>query len=285
MKALIAGTRAEVLRLRRWPGLWVLLGVWLLLNIMFGYVFPYLSYRGGGGGFGGGDGVPLSVLLDRVLPGNVPVAVVQGIPMFGGAILLTLGALATGSGYGWGTWKTAFTQGRGRTTIAGGSLLALAGFAVVIVVATFLVDLAVAAVLALVEGQALALPSAGAIAGGLGGAALIAIMWTITGAVIGVLTRGPALAVGLGVVWLLAIENLLRGTASLLDWLRPVTDVLPGTVAGSVAAAVGATPVSEGGTPGVVTNLAGGPAFALAAAYLVVFAMAAAVLLRRQEIS
>ncbi|HEV2781663.1 MAG TPA: ABC transporter permease [Actinophytocola sp.] len=284
MTALVSSTRAELLRLRLWPALWVMLGIWVLLNLTFGYVFPYLSYRTGGGGFSN-EGVPVADLLAQILPGNVPAAVIGGIPMFGGAIMLTLGALAAGGGYGWGTWKTTFIQGRGRIAAVGGNLVALVGFAIALVLATFLVDLGVAAALAAVEGQSLALPPVGEIAGGLAGAVLIAAMWTLAGAAIGALTRSPALAVGLGVVWVLAVENLLRGTASLLDWLRPVTDVLPGTVAGSVAAAVGATPVSEGGPPGVVTNLDAAPAVILAAGYLVVFALLMVFTMRRQDIT
>jgi len=39
-------------------------------------------------------------------------------------------------------------------------------------------------------------------------------------------------------VWVLVVENLLRGAAQLLTELQDVTDVLPGTAAGSLAAAV-----------------------------------------------
>jgi hypothetical protein len=43
--------------------------------------------------------------------------------------------------------------------------------------------------------------------------------------------------------------------------------------------------VSKGGTPGVVANLDAGPAVALALAYLVVFAVVTAVLVRRRDVS
>jgi len=283
MTATVASTRAELVRLRHWPAVWVLLGVWLLLNLTFGYLFPYLSYRGGGGGFGGGDRSPAE-LLAQVLPAAFPDAAVRGMPMFGGAIMLTLGALAAGSGYGWGTWKTAFTAGPGRLPVLGGTLAALATVVVAVVAATFVVDLGVATALAAVEGQGMALPPAGDIARWFGGGVLILVMWMFAGVAVGTLTRSPALAVGLGAVWVLAVENLLRGTASLLSWLAPVTDVLPGTVAGSVAAALGARPVSAGGSPGVVSNLDGGPAFALAVAYLMVCAAVTVLVARRQDI-
>jgi len=47
-----------------------------------------------------------------------------------------------------------------------------------------------------------------------------------------------ALSAGLGLVWVLVVGNLLRGAPQLLTELQVVTDVLPGTAAGSLAAAV-----------------------------------------------
>ena len=283
--ALLASVRAEVLRLRRWPAVWVTLGAYLLLNVAFGYGFPYLSYRNGDNGFST-EGVPPEALLADVMPAGVPGALVQGMPLFGGALLLTLGGLAAGSGYGWGTWKTVFTQRPGRLTATGGTLVALAGIVVALVLATFAVDLGIASALAAVEGQAIGWPAAADVGAALGGGVLILGMWTLAGFAVGTLARGPALAVGLGLVWVLVVENLLRGVAALLDWLQPVTDVLPGTAVGSIAGAVGAAPVLEsGGTPGVLTTLAGGPATAVALGYLVVFAVATGLLVRRRDVS
>lgn len=282
MASLLASARADTLRLRRWPAVWVLIGIWLLLNIIFVYVFQYLEYRNGTGAFAD-DGTPRAELLAGVLPGRVPLAVVQGMPMFGGAIILTLGALAAGSGYGWGTWKTALTQGPSRLAVAGGTLVALVGLVLAVIAVTFVVDLSFASALAMIEGQPLGFPAIGPLAKAFGCGILILGMWALAGATIGTLSRSPALAVGLGVVWVLAVENLLRGLASVLDWLRPVTDALPGTAAGSLVASLGATPVSEGGSPGVVNNLAGWPAAGVTLGYLLVFMVCSGLLVRRRD--
>ncbi len=284
MNAVLASARADTLRLRRWPTVWVLVGIWVLLNVMFTYVFRYLSYRNGSGPEAN-DGTPRAELLAGVLPGRVPISVVQGLPMFGGAIMLTLGALAAGSGYGWGTWKTALTQGRKRPAVAGGTLIAMAGLVLVVLAVTFAVDFGFATVLAMIEGQPLDVPGTGATAKAIGAGILVAGMWALAGVAIGTLTRSPALAVGVGVVWVLAVENLLRGVASLLSWLGPVTDVLPGTAAGSLVAAIGATPVGQGGSPGVVTNLAGGPALGIVLGYVVLFLVWTVVLVRRRDVA
>jgi ABC-2 type transport system permease protein len=284
MTPIIVSARAELLRLRRWPALWVLLGAWLLLNIIFGYVFSYLGYRSGGGF--GNEGVPREQLLAGFMPAAVPKVLVEGMPMFGGAILLSLGALAAGSGYGWGTWKAAFTQGPRRLSVTAGMLGALACVVAGVVAVTFAVDLGIASALAAIEGQDIVWPGLGDTIGALAGGALILGMWVVAGVALGTLARSPALAIGLGAVWVLMVDNLLRGAGTLLDWLEPVTDVTPGTVAGSLAAALGGTPVSdEGGTPGVVTNLSGGSAVALALAYLAVFAVLTGALVRRRDVN
>lgn len=275
--------RGELLRLRRWPAVWVMAGAWLVLNLMFVYLFAYLSYRNGGSGFGS-DGNSQEELLAGIMPADVPLAVIRGMPMFGGAIMLTLGAVAAGSGYGWGTWKTVYTQGRGRLAVTGGTVAALGAVVVAVVTVTFVVDLLVSSVLSIVEDQSYALPSLGSVALGFGSGVLILGMWTLVGVLLGTLARGPALAIGLGVVWVLAVENLLRGLSSLVSWLGPVVDVLPGSAAGSLVASLGAVPVSEGGTPGVVAAVAGGPAAMIAAGYLIVFVALTVVLIRRRDI-
>jgi len=273
--------RAELRRLVRWPALWVLGSVWLALNLTFGYVFPYLTYRTGSSV---GPGAEAS--LGQMLPDQAPLAVVQGMPMFGGALVLVLGALAVGSGYGWGTWKTVFTIGPRRGAAIGGTLGALGVMLAALVVATFAVDVAASTAIGLAEDQALVAPGLTDTLSGLGGALLIAAMWMGGGVLLGAITRGPALAVGLGLVWSLVVENLLRGVAGLLGSLETVTNLLPGTVAGSVAGAVGALPVSDpNGTPGVNTVWDGSAATLLLVAYLVAFALATVGLVRRRDLT
>ncbi|MPZ60977.1 MAG: ABC transporter permease, partial [Propionibacteriales bacterium] len=119
---MIASTRAELLRLFKWPVTWVLIGVWLTLTLMFGYIFDYLSYRDA---VSNGNDRLAETMLSQLSLTDVPSTIVAGLPMFGGALMLILAALVTGSGYGWGTWKTLFTTGPGRLTTLGGTLLAL----------------------------------------------------------------------------------------------------------------------------------------------------------------
>jgi ABC-2 type transport system permease protein len=281
MTGLLASVRAELLRLRRWPAVWVLVGVWFALGLAFVYVFNYVAYRTGNGS-AVADAVPRAQLLANLMPDAVPVAAVQGTPLFGGAILMILGALTVGSGFGWGTWKTVLTQGPGRGTAFGGTLVVLALAVAALVLATFALDLGVASVLAVVENQPVQLPSIGELARGAGAGALVLGMWAAAGVLIGVLTRSPAIAVGLGLVWALVVENLLRGVSSLISGLAVVTDHLPGTAAGSLVGALGGNAGER--APGVQTILDGGTAIWFLLGYLVLFALGGLALMRRRDV-
>jgi ABC-2 type transport system permease protein len=284
----LRSTRAELLRLRKWPALWVTIGAELALNLLFLYVFNYVSYRSGDGAEGGGivEGVSKDSLLADMLPTAIPRVATSGMPMFAGALVLIVGALAAGSGYGWGTVKTVALQGPGRLASLTGTCAALTVFVVALVVALFALDVGVSLLVATTESQPVVWPAAGDLAQAFAGGVLVMLTWTFAGVLVGTLARGPALAVGLGLVWVLAVENLLRGVGALWSPIERVTDLLPGTAAGSLAGALGATPVSEpGGTPGVLTTLDGGQAVALLAAWVTAFLLGTACLVRRRDIT
>ncbi|WP_431967275.1 ABC transporter permease [Nocardia sp. bgisy134] len=282
MTDLVASARAELLRLRGWPAFWIVLGTWILLNLTFSYLFNYLAYTSGEQS-AMSDGLPKDVLLQQMLPAAVPEVFTQGMAMFGGALMLILGALAVGSGYGWGTWKTVLTQGPSRSAAVGGLLIGLALVVVALVCVAFAVDTGVAALIASTESQSLALPSAARVFDGLLTGTAILGMWTLAGALIGALARGPALAVGLGLVWVLVVENLLRATSAIFAPIAALTDRLPGTAAGSLAGAM--RTVGGPATPGVLDTLSRTESLTLLALYAVFFAAATLTLIHRRDLT
>ncbi|MFE7506280.1 ABC transporter permease [Promicromonospora sp. NPDC057488] len=285
MSAVLHATRAELLRLRRWPAVWITVGAWAALALTFGYVFDYVSWATGTESFASDPGTgeaARDALLAGLLPQAVPDVLVQGMPMFGGALAMVLGALVAGNGFGWGTWKTAFTQGPSRGAVVGGSLTALSVFVALMVGATLVLFTVVSAGIALAEDQAIVWPTASATAQAVGGGLLVLEMWALLGYAVGILARGPALAVGLGLVWALVVENLLRGVGSLLDAVEQVTRFLPGTAAGSL---VGALTGPGTGTPGVLDVLPGDRAVATVAAYVVGLCAVVVVVLRRRDLA
>jgi len=283
MAAILASTRAELLRLRKWPAVWVTIGAWLALAAMFGYVFNYVSYATGDNSFSN-EGQTAGSLLADLLPANVPSVMIQGTPMFGGALMMVLGALVAGGGYGWGTWKTVFTQGPSRTAAVLGSLVGLTVTVVGLVLVTLVMCLGISLSIAVAESQSVVWPSGIDLLQGVGTGLAVLEMWALGGFLLGTIARGPALSVGLGLVWAMVIENLLRGTGTLLSAVEAFTHVLPGTAAGSlVGSIVGVEPGGDR-TPGVIDTLSATQAIWTLAAYVVLLPAAALWLTNRRDV-
>lgn len=277
-------TRGELLRQRKWPAAWVTLGAWLLMALMFGYLFSYLSYKTGDASFIS-RGTTSEDLLARVLPANVPNVLVQGMPMFGGALMMVLGAIIAGNGYGWGTWKTLFTQGPSRISSAVGSMVAMTVFVAGVVLATLVAYLAVSLAIALTESQPVVWPALSDVLLSVGGGILILEMWALFGFALGTIARSPALAVGLGLVWALVFENLLRGVGAILGPVEAFTAILPGTASGSMVGALVDMSGNANGTPGVLDVISGTQATITVMLYLVALPLLSLVLIRRRDVA
>lgn len=280
---LLGSTRAELLRLVRWPAVWVTIVAWLLLNAVFGYVFNYVTYASGENNFSN-LGESRESLLASLLPTAVPDVIPQGMPMFGGALMMVLGAVIAGNGFVWGTWKTAFTQGPSRTATVLGSWAAMTVFVAGVVLATVVSDFAMSLGVAALESQPLAWPGFGDTLVATGAGFLVLLMWASAGYLLGVLARGPALSVGLGLTWALVIENLLRAVGRSLDAIATFTEFLPGTAAGSlVGQLIGVSGPDP--APGVLDTLSTERAVITLAAYLVMLPAATLVLMRRRDVA
>jgi ABC-type transport system involved in multi-copper enzyme maturation permease subunit len=267
--------RAEGLKVVRRPAVWTLLGVALALSLTFTYLVPYAGYAGGTAGPTADRG--LAALLPGQLVGNS----VGGLPVFLGALMLILGVLVVGSEYAWGTWKTVFTQDPSRLRVYAAKLAVAALAALAGVLAVFAAGAVASALIAVAEASPVTWPAVTDLLTGIGAGWLIASMWTVLGALLGIALRGVALPVGLGLVWLLAVQNLLSLIAApLLDWVAQLQKGLPGPNAGALVAALGAA----ADTPGVAAVVGGGQAAAVLVAYLVGFAVVGGAVLKRRDI-
>jgi ABC-type transport system involved in multi-copper enzyme maturation permease subunit len=276
--------RAEVLKLLKRPAMWILGVVFLVLAQVFGYLIPYVAYRsGGGGGFAAGE-TPAQLLAD-LLPARLVPNTLGGFPMFAGAVALIIGGLVAGSEYGWGTLKTMLTQRPRRLSVLGGKVLAIVVTAIALVLAVFAVNALWSWVIATVEGRPADWPPLLDLSRGLGAGFLIIGMWSLFGALLGILFRNTSLAVGLGLVWALVVENLIRGFAGLLGFLDAFQKGLPGVNAGSLVASLGATTQDQpGGTPGVTTAVSGPQAVLVLMAYVAVLVLIAGLTLQHQDV-
>jgi hypothetical protein len=275
--------RAESFRLRRWTAVWVLAAAWLVLDALFTFVFNWVSYASGSTNFSN-KGESKADLLASILPSALAENLPQGMPLFGGALMMVLGAIIAGNGYGWGTWKTVFTQGTSRSATAVGSILATASAVLGLLIVTIGLDVAFSLVIAGATSHGAYWPAAGALTKSIVAAFMVMLMWAMAGYLLGTIVRNPAVSIGLGLVWNMVIENLLRGVGNSLHAIATITHFLPGTAAGSLVGRLAGTD-SVNPTPGVLDTLGTDRAVVTVAIYLVALPALAWFLLRRRDVS
>jgi ABC-2 type transport system permease protein len=268
---------AELLVLRKRPATWILLGIWTFLGLFFAYVVPYaLDPEDSPGG--------LQQFLPESLAGNL----IEGFPFFGGVFGLMLGVFAVGSDYGWDTLRTLLTQRPGRVRVLAAKLGALGLVLVPFVLALFATGAVASYVIAQIESAPVQWPSAWLLLRAAGAAWLILAAWTALGVLLGVLTRGTSLAIGVGILYALVIEGLVSAFAESVSVLEPLTEVFLRANGYSLAAALGTSVASiESSGPGSF----GGPfvdatqAVVALAALIAAFVALSALVLRRRDVA
>lgn len=266
---------AELLVLRKRAATWILLGLWTALGVFFAYVIPYaLDPEDGAGG--------VAEFLPDALAGNL----IAGFPFFGGVFALMLGVFAMGSEYGWDTLKTLFVQGPGRLEVLGSKLIALAIVLVPFVLSLFVAGAIASYVIAQIENAPVSWPSAWLLLRAMGAGWLILASWAALGVLLGVLTRGTSLAIGIGILYALVIEGLVGALAE--GVLEPVAEILLRANGYSLAALLGASVSSiEDSGPGSYSGPLAGSAQAilLLVVLTAAFVALAGVLVRRRDLS
>jgi ABC-2 type transport system permease protein len=269
--------RAELAKQASRPSSWLLLGVAALLTLTFAYVIPYAGYAGMV------SGTPAASRgLASMLPAQFVGGVVGGLPVFVGALALIFGVLVAGSEYGFETWKTVLAQQPSRVRVYSAKLVTVAVGTLAAVLTLSAVAATASVVVAGVEAQPMDWPSAVDIAAGIGVGWLVTFMWGSLGVLLGIGLRSVALPIGLGLVWLLAVQNLLSGIAApLVPAIADAQQYLPGPNAGALAAALGASEQ----TPGIDAIVGSGHATIVVTAYLVAFCALGGWLLHRRDIA
>jgi ABC-2 type transport system permease protein len=275
---MIRSVSAELLVLRKRTSTWILLGIWLVLALVFAYVVPYATYLN----------EPGRESLTDVLPQRLVGNVLVGFPFFGGVLALMLGVLTFGSEYGWGTLRTLFTQRPGRLHVFGAKLLALAVALVPFVLVVFALGAGASSVIALREGEAVDWPSAWLVMRGLAAGWLILAVWAAFGVMLAVLSRGTALAVGVGILYALVFEGLLSALASQVSAVDRIVEFFLRANAYSLVTKLGvsASDVADSG-PGSFDGpfVGGAQALLVLGSYALVFLVLSAWLLRRRDVA
>lgn len=311
-----ASFRAEWLKLRKRRAVQVL--VLLLVGIPFGfsYALSYWMYRGAQGGITVLGNVVDQELLG-LLPGKAAVQLFGPQIGIGGPLMLILSVLAAGSEYSWGTIKTVLTRRPSRLAVYGGKVLALGMIVTVILLLVVVADAATTALLARRETDAalhpfvpfitvemskrppplpdaelarqanalaaklppaLQWPPVLDIAKAVGAIWLIMAMQGAFGLFLSTLTRSTALAVGMGLVWLLVIEWLVASQVThATTVVRGIVEALPGANIDSLIRSL-----TAGAAPTASLNAT--QAGLILAVYTAAFLVLGALLLRTRDV-
>jgi ABC-type transport system involved in multi-copper enzyme maturation permease subunit len=275
---------AELLLLRKRRSTWILLALWTALAMFFSYVIAYIDYRNGDPGEGPGYTPSLEELLPDQLAGHLS----GGFPFFGGVFALMLGVLTLGSEYGWGTLRTVFVQRPGRLQVFAAKLVALAAGLVPFVLAVFALGTVSSYAIAWNEGVASGAPPLWDLVRALAAGWLILAVWAVLGVALGLLSRGTALAIGVGILYALVIEGLISAFADQIGLLEPLVQFFLRANAYSLVEGLGATTTgaaTEG--PGAFSGpfVGGAQAFIVLVGYIAVFLLLSGFLLRRRDVT
>src|SRR5215471_10358703 len=220
---MLRDVRAELTKTLHRPAIWWLVAIACLLELLFTYLIPYAGLSGLT------DGPTSDRGLASMLPAKFIGNSLGGMPIFVGSLALIFGVLAVGTEYASATWKTVLAQGPSRTTVYGAKLAAVAMFAYILTAALFACSAASSAVVAALKDQPMHWPGLTDLVAGFGAGWLIVTMWTTFGVALAVVLRGLALPIGLGLVWMLVVQNLLAAIAApLIDWIAQMQKWLPG---------------------------------------------------------
>jgi len=187
-----------------------------------------------------------------------------------GIIALCVFAAQTAQEYTYGTLRNLLVRQPGRLRILLGKLIAMKIFALILVLISALVSIAISLLLAerAKVTTDLWFTSEGyqAIGQNLLNVSISVIYFGIVGMVLGLLLRSPISAISIGVLWLLIIENLIGAVKpETLDWM-------PGNQLATIA---------QGGTP----ELSYSHALTLGTSYVFLGARVAAILFSRRDVA
>jgi ABC-type transport system involved in multi-copper enzyme maturation permease subunit len=242
---------AELLKLRKRPATWVIGIIFAAATLVFGYLLIYLvTVAVSGAETPQGAQTPQPGVPPLLLPEGFLTNVIGTFANFGSGLALIIGALAMGSEYGWDTFKVILTQRPGRLGFLTGKLLAVALALLAITVAIMILGAGASYGIAIIEDAAVDWPGPVEILKGIGAGWLILTTFAAMGMALATLFRGTALAIGIGLVYVLVLESIFVGLASQSETVASIGKRLPAKDATDLSNAFGQTPQALGGAQG-----------------------------------
>jgi ABC-2 type transport system permease protein len=280
---MMGAIRGELFASRRRPAMWIISVLWIVLALLFAVIIPLIVYHAIEG-----SADYTAAQREEVIAGAYPQGIVSSAaalyPLFGSAMMLILGTIMMGGEYRWATLGTLLTQGPSRVATVLAKWVSGALTSLMVVVALFGAFAVAGLILALAEGHAVSWPDWTTLLGGVGAAWLVSLAALSVGMFLVALFRSSGTAIGVGLIWLLALENVVAQLATLSPALNWLPRMLLSPNAGSLAAALGSASQRDGGVPGVVATSPPWLAVAVLIGYAVVFAGLAAAVVRRRDV-
>jgi ABC-type transport system involved in multi-copper enzyme maturation permease subunit len=274
---------AELMLLRKRVAVWILLSFWTFMAILFSYLLPYYAYTSG---ITLHDRAVGFLLLEQLLPSNFVGIITGSFPFFGGTMVLILGVLSMGSEFSWGTLTPVFTQRASRIKVFGSKMAALAIALVPFVLSVFILGLIASLLIALREGQPTDLPPLLEMLKALGACWLILAVWASFGVLLAVISRGTALAIGLGIIYGLVLENIISAFGRQVDLLNEIAKGFLRTNSYSLISSLGGPIQSAGGPGGFIgPALSGTQSLLIIIGYIVFFTMVAGAVMRWRDVA
>jgi ABC-2 type transport system permease protein len=272
---MIASIKAEWRKNRFRPAFLVSAGLIAGIVVLFYSAEWYQATHPGGVR----DAVSILILYPDQFVNNVMGA---AFPL-GAAMAIVLGALIAGSEYSWGTLKTVFTQRPGRLSTLSARVLVFQVWMGIMTLIIFAVGASYSVVVASFEGHAIVWPAAIDIVKGIGAIWLVLAVNGSLGIALGILFRQSAAALGVGLIYVTVLQIILVRFISTFNGgsYKWITNWFDGQNATALlnsftSPAFGhATPPAIGAEQAVLTL----------AAYLAVFIVAAAALLRQRDVT
>jgi ABC-2 type transport system permease protein len=243
-----AAIRAEWFKVSRRPSMWITVGLLLAVSVGLEYVLVYIVATHPPKGVALRLGQTFSNLRLDLYPSALIRKALANISGLYAIFALIVGVLVQGSEFGWGTVKTVYVQFPGRISVAVGQLVAIALLVFIMAVGLFAADAATSYLLATVDGQQTTWPAAIDLIKGVGAAWLILYLMAIIGFGLATAFRQSALAIGLGLGYVLVIENLVFGLlVNLGDTSQHIHEWFPVANAQYLQEAFGALRATAGG--------------------------------------
>lgn len=281
---MIHSFKAEWRKLRQRPAVWVLGGMMLALLVLFGYAFNWIQLSFPSKNFHPDGGLTIAQLKTTLYPVNFVKNSLQGVAIVGSILTLIMGALAVGSEFGWGTVKTMYTQRPGRLQVLAGQIGVISVIAAIFTVAFYAVAAGTSLGIAIGDGATVTWPTAVDIVKALGATWLIFESWSLFGMALAYLFRQSAMAIGIGLAYVLAIEAILFRLLNGFDatWVLTIEKFFLGQNATALIQSMSQIFIRPGAIAPLVSA---GQAVLVLALYGVIFAAIAGLVVRTRDVA